>query len=78
LAYVNKGLLAASTSNTHLKAGIPYSTPLISGSGHKDSLSRLGNAMQIFRKQIKKKIALANESIGFTNTVSEVIARSKN
>ena len=45
LAYVNKGLLAASTSNTHLKAGIPYSTPLISGSGHKDSLSRLGNAM---------------------------------
>jgi len=61
-----------------LKAGIPYSTPLNSGSGHKDSLSRLGNAMQLFRKQIRKKIDLANESIGFKNTVGEVIARSKN
>lgn len=50
LRYVGSGLLKASTSSSHLKAGIPTSTPLNSGAGHKDSLSRLGNAMHLFRK----------------------------
>jgi len=67
---ISKGLLQAISNRDYLTAGVPQKNPMKPGAAHKDSLSRLSDAIKLFRHQINTNCNNSNEI--FNDSIREL------